>query len=113
MIVNRLPFVLKEQGLSIRELSRRTGITYTTIRAVYHSDRRSVQIEVIDSLCREMGIQPGDIYTYYPNESEAQAAVVEITSANLRQTNSPVAGGKNGRSHSRRIAERDDNWHVW
>jgi len=62
MIVNRLPQILAKQGLSIRELARRTGVTYSTIWAVVHGKRRSVQLEVLEVICLVLTIQPGDIY---------------------------------------------------
>ncbi len=66
MIVNRLPRLMAQKKLSIRELSRLTGITYTTIRGVYHSERRSVQLDVLDAICQILAVQPGEIYLYVP-----------------------------------------------
>jgi len=62
MIVNRLPYLMEQKNVSIRQLSRETGITYTTVRAVYHGERRSIQLEVLDAICQVLDIQPGDIY---------------------------------------------------
>jgi putative transcriptional regulator len=62
MLINRLPAIMAEQGMSIRQLSRETGITYTTVRAVYHGERRSIQLEVLEEICRVLAVQPGDIY---------------------------------------------------
>ncbi len=62
MLVNKLPAIMAEQDVSIRQLSRDTGITYTTIRAVYHGERRSIQLEVLEEICRVLAVQPGDIY---------------------------------------------------
>jgi putative transcriptional regulator len=113
MVVNRLPFILKQKGLSIRELSRRTGITYTTVRAVYHGDRRSVQIVVMDSICRVMKIQPGDIFIYYPDESAARSAESEIL-ANLEHFEDPrETGSTNGSASRPRNDSQDKSWHVW
>jgi DNA-binding Xre family transcriptional regulator len=63
MIFNHLPGIMAEKGVSIRRLSQLTNITYTTIRAIYHSERRSVQLEVLGAICQALDIQPGDIYT--------------------------------------------------
>jgi putative transcriptional regulator len=113
MVVNRLPFILRQKGLSIRELSRLTGITYTTIRAVYHGDRRSVQIEVMDSLCRVMDLQPGDIYKYYPDESAAQSAEDEILAHLEHFENQQETGSTNGSTSRPRDDSRNQSWHVW
>ena len=113
MVVNRLPLILRQKGLSIRELSRLTGITYTTLRAVYHGDRRSVQISVMDSICRVMKIQPGDIFKYYPDESAAQLAEGEIL-ANLESFEDQRATGSTNENPIRPEDDsQDQSWHVW
>jgi len=73
MIENRLPGIMGQKKISIRELSRQTGITYTILRDVYHSQRRSVQLDVLDKICQALQIQPGDIYVYLPEEQLEQA----------------------------------------
>lgn len=67
MLKNRLPGIMGQKKMSMRELSRRTGITYTIIRDVYHSQRRSVQLEVLEKICETLDVQPGDIYVYVPD----------------------------------------------
>lgn len=62
MITNRLPQLLAQKGISIRELAREAGVTYSTIWAMVHSRRRSVQLEVLDAVCEVLEAQPGDIY---------------------------------------------------
>ena len=63
MIINHLPEIMAAKGISIRHLSQLTDVTYTTIWAIYHSERRSVQLEVLGAICRTLEVQPGDIYT--------------------------------------------------
>ena len=113
MIVNRLPLILKRKGLSIRELSRLTGITYTTIRAVYHGQRRSVQIDVMDALCRVLDIQPADIFKYYPDESAAMAIDSEIEKEMALIEERGKSGSKNGRINRLIEDTGDSGWHVW
>ncbi len=113
MGVNRLPFILKQKGLSIRELSRLTGITYTTVRAVYHGNRRSVQIVVMDSICRVMKIQPGDIFIYYPDESAAQSAEDEILADLERFADQNSTGSSNSNTNRPKVDSQDQGWHVW
>lgn len=113
MVVNRLPFILSQKGLSIRELSRLTGITYTTIRAVFHGDRRSVQIEVLDSLCRVLDLQPGDIYKYYPNESAAQVGEDKALANLDRFEDQTEIGSKKSSINRPRDDREEQSWHVW
>lgn len=67
MLINRLPELLEQREISIRQLSRDTGVTYTTIWALYHGQRRSVQLEVLDAVCEVLRVQPGEIYRYTPS----------------------------------------------
>ena len=113
MIVNRLPLILKQRGLSIRALSRLTGITYTTIRAVYHSQRRSVQIEVMDALCRVLDIQPADIYKYYPDESATMADDSAIEEEMELIEERPESGSNSSRINRLNENRAGRGWHVW
>jgi putative transcriptional regulator len=71
-LVNRLPALLGERKMSIRELSRQTGITYSMVWDVYHSERQSVKYEVLDAICRVLDVQPGDIFVYVPEDEETE-----------------------------------------
>ncbi len=67
LIENRLPGLMGQKKISIRELSRRTGISYTILRDIYHMQRRSVQFDVLNAICRTLEVQPGDIFVYRPD----------------------------------------------
>jgi putative transcriptional regulator len=104
MIVNMLPEQLRRRGVSIRELSRRTRVTYTTIRAVYHGERRSINLEVLDLICQALDLQPGELYRYLPPGSPSpetgqelpldSAAVPDKTRTKKRPKSTP--GGSDG-----------------
>ena len=63
-IDNRLPELLANRKMSIRELSRESGITYTMIRDAYHGDRQSIKFDLLQAICKVLDVQPGDIYEY-------------------------------------------------
>ena len=67
-IHNRLPVLLAERKMSIRELSEETGITYTMIRDLYHGNRQSVKWDTIEAVCRVLGIGIGDMLIYVPED---------------------------------------------
>ncbi len=83
MITNLLPELMAQRGISIRQLSRDTDITYSTIWALVHSQRRSVQLEVLDAVCAALDVQPGDIYQRAP--SGEQRPVIHEQSSTPRQ----------------------------
>ena len=86
MIVNQLPGIMNQKQISLRELSRLTGITYTIIRDVYHSKRRSVQLDVLDKICKTLGVQPGDIYLYLPDDTAATSAGLGYCNVSGKET---------------------------
>jgi putative transcriptional regulator len=108
MLVNQLPQIMNRRQVSIRQLSRATGITYTTIRAVYHGQRRSVQLEVLDAICEVLQIQPGDIYRHVPAADHSVPEVIEVSSA----PSSPETGSR--QAPLRRV-KRDlgSDWRNW
>ena len=118
MIVNRLPQILAERGLSIRELARRTGVTYSTIWAVVHGERRSVQLEVLDAICLVLDAQPGDIYTIVSGGGALAAGPSTTTSLedkkeeldrqDLKERGAPIQADQN-----RRPARPGKEWRSW
>ncbi len=112
MIVNRLPAIMNQKGISIRELSRVTDITYTTVRAVYHGGRRSVQLDVLDSICRALEIQPGDIYHYYENESAVHSTVITAPDPQVSKKFDRTSDSKENQNQA--IGDpQDPDWRVW
>lgn len=70
---NRLPALLGERKISIRELSRQTGVTYSMLWDVYHGERQSIKYEVLDAICRVLDVQPGNIFIYVGEDMSNQA----------------------------------------
>ena len=98
MIVNHLPAILASRSISIRELARLTGITYTTIRAVYHGERRSVQLPPV-------GWSPKP-----PDRSASERPMPE------RPARAPRPRPASPRPPARRprpASKQADDWSVW
>ena len=68
MIKNNLRHILVDKNMSIRELSERIGITYSMVYDFAHLRRSSVQFKMLDALCKELDVTPGDILIYEPEE---------------------------------------------
>jgi putative transcriptional regulator len=102
MIVNHLPALLARKGMSIRELGRQTGITYTTVWALVHGRRASVQLDVLDAVCVALQVQPGDIYGHVGAGAMA-AGAPSPRPAPLGGDGSPATGRR----------PLDDDWRVW
>ena len=90
MILNQLPEIMAGKGISIRRLSQLTNVTYTTIRAIYHSERRSVQLEVLGAICQVLDVQPGDIYTFVDeNEAKPESSQQDILPSRMKDSDPP------------------------
>ncbi len=118
MIVNRLPQKLAEQGLSIRELARRTGVTYSTIWAVVHGERRSVQLEVLEAICLVLTIQPGDIYVVVSGDGKPVtnpdiAPSFEEKKEKLEKQNLTDRGAQIQERQKRRPGGPANDWRSW
>jgi putative transcriptional regulator len=102
MIVNHLPALLERRGISIRELGRQTGITYTTVWALVHGRRASVQLDVLDAVCVALQVQPGDIYRH--------VAVGEMVAGAPAPRPVPIAAAGSPATSRR---PPGDDWRVW
>lgn len=49
------------QPMSQSELSRRSGVSYTTINAIALNKTRQVSLATLDSLCAALGVEPGEL----------------------------------------------------
>lgn len=108
MIVNLLPDLMANKNISIRELSRLTGVTYTTIRAVYHGERGSIKLDVLDSICKTLDLQPGDIYRYVaPGQPHPQAESQPPISRSAPRTIHRT------RKHLKAPPGGSDDWVTW
>lgn len=108
MIVNRLPELLEQKEISIRTLAKDTGVTYSTIWAMVHGRRRSVQLEVLDAVCEVLSLQPGDIYRRFEaGEPSLTAAAVERTSPKESESEVVV--------EQKKVAKRTaaNEWRSW
>ena len=62
----RLHEVLEErerrgEPLSQSELSRRSGVSFTTINAIANNRTAQVSLKTLDALCDVLGLEPGDL----------------------------------------------------
>ncbi len=62
MYIFRLHEILLEQGRGVREVARAAGLTVATVSRIANNRNRGITLEVVSKLCRELGIQPGDLY---------------------------------------------------
>ena len=58
--------MLVERRMSISELADRVGLTVPNLTILRTGRARAIRVSTIDSLCRELDCQPGDLLCYEP-----------------------------------------------
>lgn len=65
MIKSNLPILMAQNGCrSISKVSKTTGISRTTLTAIYYGTCKGVQYDTLDKLCAFFDCQIGDILVY-------------------------------------------------
>ncbi len=59
--------VLAEQGMTLAELSRRTGVSVVNLSVLKNDRARAVRFSTLTTICDTLGCQPGDLFTVQPN----------------------------------------------
>lgn len=68
MIRINLDMMLALRHISSLELAERVGITQANLSVLKTGKARAVRFSTLESICRELQCQPGDILQYVPDE---------------------------------------------
>ena len=63
----RLDMMLAKRKMSLTELSERIGISMTNLSLLKNGRVKGVRFSTLESVCRELNCQPGDILEYIPD----------------------------------------------
>jgi len=63
-IRTRLDRLLVRRRMSLTELADRVGVTVANLSILKTGKARAIRLSTLDSLCRELGCQPGDLLEY-------------------------------------------------
>jgi putative transcriptional regulator len=69
----KLDHLLLDRRLTLTELADRIGITIANLSVLKTNKARAIRFSTLDTLCRELGCQPGDLLEWTPAESEGAA----------------------------------------
>lgn len=57
----RVSQVLKEKGMSASELSRRTGISWTTIQPIVAGERVNPELATLEKIAKVLGVRVAEL----------------------------------------------------
>ena len=60
--------ILAKKRKRITHVARETGISRTTLTAIYYNKSKGVSFDVLDKLCESLECEIGDIITYVVEE---------------------------------------------
>ena len=81
----RLDELLKQRKMSLKELSRRSGVSYSTLYSARQRDGQ-LSVDTIELLCKELGIRPFEFYM-----TDEDRAMFQYGYRNRREDTTPHA----------------------
>jgi putative transcriptional regulator len=73
-ITVNLDVVLLDRGMTLTELASRIGIALPNLSILKTNKARAIRFSTLDSICRELGCQPGDLLEYEGGGEDAATA---------------------------------------
>ena len=70
MIKCNLSRILGEKRITRFDLSKQSGISMYTLAQLYHDKWKGVSRDTMDSLCKVLEVQLGDLFEYVEGEPE-------------------------------------------
>lgn len=67
-IIINIDVMLAKRKMSVTELSERVGITMANISILKNGKAKAIKISTLNSICRALDCQPGDILEYREDE---------------------------------------------
>ncbi len=61
MVVCNLDDLLWQKRMRLSDLSRKTGIDYTTLLRLKHNRSTAIHFKTLEAVCHALGCSPGDL----------------------------------------------------
>ena len=69
-IIINIDVMLAKRKMSVTELSEKVGITMANLSILKNGKAKAVRFSTLETICKALECQPGDILEYQPEESE-------------------------------------------
>lgn len=67
-IVINVDVMMARRKMSLGELAERVGITMANMSILKTGKAKAIRLSTLDSICRELDCQPGDVLEYVESE---------------------------------------------
>lgn len=71
-IIINVDVMLAKRKMSVTELSERVGITMANISILKNGKAKAIKISTLNSICKALQCQPGDILEYIEDDDTEQ-----------------------------------------
>ena len=71
-IIVNLDVMLAKRKMSLTELSENVGITMSNLSILKKSKAKAIRFSTLESICKVLNCQPGDILEYIPDEDNPE-----------------------------------------
>lgn len=68
MIKNKLSEIMGRKRINKAELSRHTGISYSSVKNLYYDRTKGIEYETLNKLCNYLECTPNDILEFTPDK---------------------------------------------
>lgn len=69
-IIINIDVMLAKRKMSVTELTEKVGITMANISILKNGKAKAIRLQTLDSICKVLECQPGDILEYVEDEIE-------------------------------------------
>ena len=69
-IIINIDVMLAKRKMSVTELSERVGITMANISILKNGKAKAIKLSPLNSICKALNCQPGDILEYVEDEDD-------------------------------------------
>jgi len=70
MIRINLDVMMAKRKISLTELAEKVGLTMSNLSVLKTEKARAIRFSTLDSICKALNCQPGDILEYLPDKNE-------------------------------------------
>lgn len=67
----RLGDIMKQRNLGNKDVVELTGVSRNTITSLAANATKRIDYDTLDGLCKGLGLTPGELIEYIPNEKDA------------------------------------------